>query len=38
MNQPNTQPPDDDRLRAFDYILFCVWVALPFAIFFYVRG
>ena len=29
---------DPDRLRAFDYILFCVWGALPFAIFFYVRG
>lgn len=26
-----------DRLRAFDYILFAVCAALPFAVFFYVR-
>lgn len=29
---------DADGLRAFDYLLFCIWVALPFAVFFYVRG
>ena len=33
-----TPAQDQDSLRAFDYILFCVWAALPFAIFFYVRG
>ncbi len=38
MNLPAPQNHDEDRLRAFDYILFCLWVALPFAIFFYVRG
>ena len=27
-----------EGLGAFDYLLFCVWAALPFAIFFYVRG
>lgn len=27
-----------DRLRPFDYLLFVIWMALPFAIFFYVRG
>jgi hypothetical protein len=33
------QPEQDaERLRTFDYVLFCVWFALPFAIFFYVRG
>lgn len=36
---PTPKPShDEDRLRAFDYILFGLWLALPFAIFFYVRG
>ena len=34
----NSTREDPDRLRAFDYFLFCLWAALPFAIFFYVRG
>jgi hypothetical protein len=37
MTQPGNQN-DQDRLRLFDYILFGLWLALPFAIFFYVRG
>lgn len=38
MRTQHPTPPHQDRLRAFDYILFCIWAALPFAIFFYVRG
>lgn len=37
MTQPGKQN-DQDRLGPFDYILFGLWLALPFAIFFYVRG
>lgn len=36
--KPIYSNPDAERLRAFDYALFCVWAALPFAIFFFVRG
>lgn len=34
----NTSPNDQERLRIFDYVLFAIWAALPFAIFFYVKG
>ena len=38
MSLPTAQNETDDRLGTFDYLLFLVWLALPFAIFFYVRG
>ena len=37
MNNAPRSTSLSDRLSTFDYILFAVWAALPFAIFFYVR-
>ncbi len=38
MSQQPAPHRDDDNLGAFDYLLFGLWLALPFAIYFYVRG
>lgn len=38
MKNIHTVAQDQEKLRPFDYILFVLWAALPFAIFFYVQG